>query len=316
MLDKFHAPHPWKEIQKHAGKQKSIVAVPFMGKDAAKMLPIPAGSILVTRFTPTSVKAGQVSPLEIIKLLKRGVKIHSYADLHAKVYVFGNRTFVGSANVSNSSQRLAEACIETTNSKLVAQAKAFIQELTGDLVTLEQAKKMVSLYPKDGERMYGFNSPSPKKRKHIAQPRSNVWLYSLINTGDWPEEANSELDKVKPSIEKKIKRPKETQLREVLWQRKPLFAVGDWAIWRWKTPRGFDFECPSKIIAIHAIPKTNKFLVFYDQPIDCAELTLAKLKPKMKGIATEAELVKGGLVRNPDVAIKLLRAWPHHQANL
>lgn len=117
-------------------------------------------------------------------------------------------------------------------------------------------------------------------------------------------------------IERKIKRPKESQLREVLWQRKPLFAVGDWAIWRWKTPRGFDFECPSKIIAIHAIPKTNKFLVFADQPIDCVELTLAKLKSQMKGIASEAELVKGGLVRNPDVAIKLLRAWPHHQANL
>jgi len=75
-MNKFLTPQPLIEITKMALKQKSLVAVPFLGKDAANLLPIPSGSILVTRFIPSAVKAGQVSPLEIIKLLKRGVKVH------------------------------------------------------------------------------------------------------------------------------------------------------------------------------------------------------------------------------------------------
>ena len=309
---KFLAPTPLVEITKWASKQKSLVAVPFLGKDAVKLLPIPSGSILVTRFNVAAVKAGQVSPLEVIKLLKRGVKVHSYANLHAKVYVFGKRAFIGSANVSSSSKRLTEACIETTDLKIVGQVKSFIQELTGDLVTLEQAKKMVPLYPKDGERLFGLKVGPVGKKTSLT--RAKVWVYTLINKHEWPNDALVESEKITPRVQKMIKKPKERQLGTVLWNRKPLFIVGDWVIWRWKTARGFSFECPAKVIEIHRVPRTNRHLVYVDQPIDFDELSLSKIKAKMKGYSSHINFTKGGLIRHPETALQLLRIWKQHQA--
>lgn len=85
MTLKFHAPHPWPQIKKYAAKQKSWVAVPFLGKGSAIDLPITEGSVLVTRFNRESIKAGQVNPSEVLKLINRGVQVYNYSSLHAKV---------------------------------------------------------------------------------------------------------------------------------------------------------------------------------------------------------------------------------------
>lgn len=74
--------------------------MPFIGSGAAKRLPLRRGDVLITKFDETAVRTGHVNHKEIATWIKRGVEVHSVANLHAKVYVFGQTPFVGFANAS------------------------------------------------------------------------------------------------------------------------------------------------------------------------------------------------------------------------
>ena len=50
---------------------------------------------------------------------------------------------MGSPNVSKTSQGLSEACIETTDLGLINDAKSYVKELCGDLITAEFAKSLI-----------------------------------------------------------------------------------------------------------------------------------------------------------------------------
>src|SRR5712664_1556260 len=94
---------------------KPAVAVAYFGQGAAKLLPLPNGSWLVVDASESAVKSGQTCPAELKKLLKRGVRIYSRKNLHAKIFVFGPKAFIGSANVSrNSASMLHEAVVAIT----------------------------------------------------------------------------------------------------------------------------------------------------------------------------------------------------------
>jgi hypothetical protein len=98
---------PWDRIQslveKHPGK--CHVAVAYFGSGASRLLPLKAGSVLVVDMSERAVKSGQTKPSEVSKLLRDGVEVHSVENLHAKVFVVGNRALVGSTNVLHLSKR-------------------------------------------------------------------------------------------------------------------------------------------------------------------------------------------------------------------
>lgn len=200
MTLKFHAPTPLNRISESASTGKAFVAVPFLGKNAAKYLPITSGSVLVTRFNGAAIKSGQVDPTEVIKFLKRGVHVYNYDTLHAKVYVLGKRGFVGSANVSRTSQLLSEACIETNDPGMLSQARKYVESLTGDLITPEYAKSLVKLYPKDGERSYGAIVGG--KAKAAGPARSKLWVVPVSYTG-WPEDVKAADRKAAKTVQEK-----------------------------------------------------------------------------------------------------------------
>src|SRR6266853_4325440 len=98
-------------------RARPTVAVAYLGQGAAKLLPLPNGSWLVVDASESAVKSGQTCPAELKKLLKRGVRIYSRKNLHAKIFVFGPKAFIGSANVSrNSASMLHEAVVAITDS--------------------------------------------------------------------------------------------------------------------------------------------------------------------------------------------------------
>lgn len=99
MTIKPHEPEPSRRIQALAKSHSGYVAVAFLGKAATTLLPLREGGMLVTRAKKNAVKAGLVDPREGLKLLRRGVRVHDCAHLHAKVFVFGSRAMVGSAHV-------------------------------------------------------------------------------------------------------------------------------------------------------------------------------------------------------------------------
>jgi hypothetical protein len=126
---------------------RPAVAVAYFGQGAAKLLPLPHGSHIVVDASDGAVKSGQTCPAELIKLLKRGVRVYSRKNLHAKIFVLGTKLFVGSANVSqHSAHALREAMVVTTDRSAVAAARTFIRELCVQEIGPEMLSHLAKLY--------------------------------------------------------------------------------------------------------------------------------------------------------------------------
>jgi hypothetical protein len=177
---RFHSDDLWERITKLSlGKNGPIsAAVPFLGVGAAKQLPLQRGDTLITRFDDGAIEAGLVHPGEVVKYIKRGVEVHSVANLHAKVFVFRGRAIVGSANVSNTSATaLVEAACETSDRQFVSACLQFVNGLRGDTVELSYARKKIKLYrpPKD----YTGMGRAKSQRKPVHSPLCLMKLESV-----------------------------------------------------------------------------------------------------------------------------------------
>src|SRR5437870_2463699 len=118
---KLLSDHLWQRITALAKKNAhcSLVAVAYFGGAASELLPLGRGSVLVVDMSPRAVRSGQTDPSEIIKLLEKGVQIHSVENLHAKVFVLGSHVIIGSANASrHSANCLIEVAVETADERM------------------------------------------------------------------------------------------------------------------------------------------------------------------------------------------------------
>lgn len=306
MTTKFHAPHPWQEISKHADKGKGYVAVPFIGKNAYQLLPLKEGSVLVTRFSEQAIRAGQVSPTEILKYIRHGVQVFSYDSLHAKVFVFSRRAFVGSANLSKSSQALTEAVIESTETNLIRAAKDFVLGLTGDLITPKQARKLTALYPKDGERQFGYGASSGRK---TPESRSRVSILPVTHY-DWPLGAKQTDRIASVEVQKKIADRSRFKLNKAHWDALPRHNEGEWVVYRHTEGRGFLFECPSRVIEIRPVANGEGYLIYTEQPKFQRNISSTSIR---KVFGEESKLFFSAserVVRNKKLANELMQLWP------
>jgi len=155
----------WRALSTHARKTKrrSIVAVAYFGKGGARLLPLRKGSVLLVDASESTVKCGQTSPAELLKLYHKGIRIYSKACLHAKIYVLGNRLFIGSANVSNHSKNtLTEILYSTTETESISSAKDFILSFCKLPYGEEKLKRLQKIY-----------RPPSSKNKNIVRRRSS-----------------------------------------------------------------------------------------------------------------------------------------------
>ena len=154
----------WPELTRAAktARGTSHIAVAYFSRDAQRRLPLKKRDILVVNAGMNAVQTGQTSPAALLALVKRGVGVYSSEDLHAKVFQFGSVVYVGSTNVSFSSeQRLSEAVLRTNDKKSVSGAKAFIVSRCTHLMTPEYLRVLEKHYPTG--RMFG----APKRRKAV-----------------------------------------------------------------------------------------------------------------------------------------------------
>jgi hypothetical protein len=183
---------------------RCFVAVAYFGTGASKLLPLGKGSTLIVDMSQAAVGSGQTNPSEILKLVNRGVDVHSVENLHAKVFVVGEQVFIGSTNVSNSSAHgLVEADLQTTNRSVVAACRKFVRDLRGELVTPEHAKKMQKLYhpPK-------FGHGTPKPTNGGGQPTKHSPLWAIpINWEEWDEADKAAEQEALPTAKLKIESP-------------------------------------------------------------------------------------------------------------
>lgn len=149
MSIRFVSHEIWPRLRQLARRRgrRAFVAVPFLGTGAAQRLLLRDRDVLVTKFDTAAIRAGLVSPREVVAFIKRGVEVHSVRNLHAKVYVFGDVAIVSSANVSASSEtQLVEGGCEFTVPKVVSQCRRFILGLRGEIVELKFARSQIGLW--------------------------------------------------------------------------------------------------------------------------------------------------------------------------
>lgn len=165
----------WPRLSTLARRHRGIVAVPYFGRKGSKLLPLRRRSVLVVDCSESCVRGGRVDPNQLLTLHDKGVEIHCLPGLHAKVYVFGSRAVVGSANVSSASEKdLVEAGVETSDRRTVRACRSFVLSLCRYRMTRDALRKLVAIYepPRVGSRRR-----APLKRPLIVRPK--MWAVPL-----------------------------------------------------------------------------------------------------------------------------------------
>ncbi len=196
------------KLSKAAGSRR--VAVAYLARGASKLLTLGEDDVLVVDMGDASVKTGRTDPQEVLSYLKKGVRVFSIENLHAKVFVLGRHVIVGSSNVSGHSRdNLVEAAIESVDPKLRASITAWIESLSIAPVTPKLAEAKLKLYkpPKWGSPSRG--TPRAKPQEKRKGPRPTVGRVWIINTkpATFHADENEILDAQKASAKRMLKHP-------------------------------------------------------------------------------------------------------------
>lgn len=285
--------------------QKSYVAVAYLGQGGAKMLPLTKGSILVVDASEKSIKSGQTCPHDLLALYNKGVRVFSFANLHAKIYVIGHKIFIGSSNVSNNSAyNLQEAVIYSNDKSLREQAKLFIENLCKDTIELGPAKlkKLKEIYvpPKQPSGSKG-NRKGSANRKLIPP----LYLFSLSPQADTKEEQRLREVGRKEAIKKKKILPRH-QIEQFEWDWTLDFKVGDLAV-QFITEGKRDYlSPPGEIIHIkHGVD--NLYRIVYIEIPKIRRKNFKTIKNKLNSEERKRFLTNGRKPR--DFARRIKEIW-------
>lgn len=267
-------PKIWDRITKLAATtSQAWVAVPYIGKGAAKMLPLQAGSILVTRFERSAIRAGQICPNDVIELIERGVIVFNQPSLHAKIYIFGKLVILGSSNASHTSRdRLVEACIETDDVMVVKEASALVMDMTHDEVDLASAQAMRKEYREPTVFPLAAARERNKKRRIIRADEMSerpLWLVAMHPIRSMKVAHGKALETATKAAETSRAYDGEGSIEVMLCRadERERIDVGDIVLIRFRdTANQVDeLHPPAKILAIKKVRGSDEFAVAYSQ---------------------------------------------------
>ncbi len=286
----------------------AVVAVAYFSEGAAALLPLRKGSGLVVDASEGSVKAGQTCPADLIRLQKKGVRIFSVQNLHAKVYVFGTQAFIGSANVSNSSaNRLKEAMILTTERDVVKAARAFIQEMCVDELGPESLKVLQQLYRRPHFPKGKIRRGSVKVAGTVKSEYSPLRLVKLSRI-DYPEGSETAYETGKREANSRRTLRSTHVLEDFSWP-KDLITGKEMIvqITREENDRIF-VSAPGRVLKTKKWSNGRKSCTFvYLEVPKCRRIRVDNLAKRL-GRDASKRLNRSGLVAS-DFADKLREAW-------
>jgi hypothetical protein len=280
MADVLITQHVWKYISKttkeHRGK--SQVAVAYFGTTGAKMLPLKKGSSLLVDASEKAVKSGQTNPSELLKLYKKGVFIYSQTNLHAKVYVFGNKSIIGSANVSdNSANHLQEVVMVSSQQKLAAESRKFI--LSNCILELGDAelKRLKQLYKPPRIENKAKSKASPKNND--TQKRLSVIKLEEVRISD---EHYKESQQGKVRAKRLIKDFKRHRIDDFIVGKKLNYRIGDLIITNFKNGNRNLVSPVGRIIQIDKskVSSSKQWNIYIELP-KAEDIYLSKLKKEI-----------------------------------
>lgn len=301
----------WPAITEAADNTKSpaYVAVAYFGAGASKLLPLNKGSRLVVDASERSIKSGQTSPAELLKLHRKGVKVYSVENLHAKVFVFGRTAFVGSANVSkNSKEVLFEAVIRTSDVAAVRSARHLVKTLCLQQYTPKLLTELIDHYHPPVVPPRGAGDDSGESGSNLQLPK--VYLAQLEEC-EWSEEEQKIHDAGLRTAKKKLRQNKNKEVDSFRWSTSQRFDLGDVVIQVTEDEDGRVFVSPPgnvSHIEEGSIGRRRKCFVFVEIPSNKRQRQLKVLAKKL-GHEAQYKLRRAGVVRDRMLAMSLLKLW-------
>jgi hypothetical protein len=283
-----------------------LAAVPFIGAGAISRLPLKQGDVLVCRFDKNAVRAGLVDPREILKYLKRGVDVHAVANLHAKVFVIGTSAFVGSTNVSASSEhQLVEAVCESTERRFVSACHRFIESLRGDHIDPFFARQLVKLYKPPRVETQGKRMP----RSPVLSELAVVGLKTI----DWDDPDQEAIDQSREKASSQVPNAYRLDLFRWAGALPKALRPGMQVIRATRySPRRVFIDPPARVLAIKRYrgARGERAIVYVAARKHFPERNLASIIKRVPEADFIRRMGSFRLVRNPMLARRLMALWP------
>jgi len=299
----------WSRITTAAKRSKGDCAVAYLGSGASDLLPLKAGSVLVVDMSEAAVKSGQTNPAEVRKFMNRGVSVHSVHNLHAKVFVFRDKTFIGSSNVSNNSaHNLIEAAIEIASSSVISAARQFVHSLMGESITPHYLKKMAQLY-RPSKFGGGEGKPVKGQRKRVAQHAPMITV-QLVRTDNSAAELKAE-KKGRIKAKKQLHNTKTSKVDAFFWYDRDSFKFGDILIQVVKEKAGLKMvHPPARVIHIEPVvgDADSSVVVFLEARKKLRRRNLKWVIKRLGGSA-KTYLTQDRKLANPAFIHSLLQIW-------
>lgn len=286
----------WKAIQASArySKKPAFVAVAYLGKGAATLLPLSKGSHLVVDASDGAVRAGQTCPAELLKLQKR-VSIYRCPNLHAKVFVFDRTAFIGSANASNhSAEVLQEAVFQTGDSAVVGAVRRFVQDLCLDLLGPKELKRLAKIY-RPPKVPGGKERPTRAPRRKLPELR-----VAVTRPFDHPEEVLRAAEAGETVASQRADGGKAFEIDWFSWSGESHFQIGQFVIQVYRNGQGRSVSPPARIVHLKRCKNTT--LVYIELPDD-EWLPFSRVPPALK------KLLDRGGAKNETATRALLSFW-------
>jgi hypothetical protein len=294
-----------------AARQPCDVAVAYFAKNASLLLPLPEGSRLVVDASEAAVTSGQTCPAELVKLLKRGVTIHSVPNLHAKVFVLGKAAYVGSANVSGSSaSRLVEAVVRSTDVGFIRGVTKFVRSLCLHPLTPQVLEKLSGLYVPP--RIPGGGRPKGVSGSVAGAPELPTLRIARLRADSWSAWDEANIDETMGEAERRRERGSGYSLDYFKWTGRCAFEEGDVVIMITTEADGRELVSPPGSVVDKVVRKRKKggtevTYVYVERP-DLRRRSLETMVSKV-GVEAGAKLARSGQIRNAEFARKLMGAW-------
>ncbi len=306
----FIADGVWNEITTIASrtKQRSWVAVAFFGNGGPSLLPLAPGSHLVVNASESSVKAGLTSPAALKRLVKRGIKVYSVNNLHAKIFIFGKTAFIGSANASPTSANYwVEAVVRTTDSHAVAQARKFVESICLNELGPAELDRLLTLYRPPKFLIKEQLRRNGSRSIRLALPRLHV---AQLEYSDPPVESVETYEAGRAYAKSQMEHPRQHVLTDIHWPGTALFKDGDVLLQVTSEPHNVILvSSPAKVIHTRKWSNGRLTWTFVYMEAPPRRRIRKEAVAKKLGYGGKKLLERNGLIRNQQDVRRLLECW-------
>jgi hypothetical protein len=227
----------WPTLSKLAKGAAKRAAIAYVSSD--EHIQFGDGDILICDASPNAVKAGQTVAAVLKRAYDRKATLFSLPGLHAKIVLLNDKALIGSANASGSSANdLIEAGLLTDQTKIVAMAQSFVNQLASQATKIDDRRRKHLLSIKVVRRPMATRAKTKMVRPRIGGHRT--WIVGTTEILKKVPEDQDIVENVAEKSKESLSNPR-SHVAWIRWTGNSRFRNeckrDDWIIQMWR-PRG------------------------------------------------------------------------------